>query len=815
MRVNAGGPAYTDAQGHVWIADTGFTGGSVYSVGSAIAGTTTPALYQSERFGGFTYQFPVSNGSYTVNLKFAELYFTQAGSRIFNVLINGQTVLANFDVVGTAGAGLKAVDRPFVVNVANGQIAVQLTPVQSDPTLNAIEISPVVVSPSSVALMASESQTFAANVAGSTNAAVTWTLSPAIGTLTSTGTYTAPASISSNQTVTVTATSVASPGNSASATVKLLAPSAMRTNAGGAAYSDPQGRTWSADNGFSGGSVYSTSAAIGGTTTPTLYQSERYGAFSYQFTVANGPYNVNLKFAELYFTTPGQRVFNVSINGQPVLTNFDVVAAAGGGLKAVDRAFPVSVTNTQITIQWTAVVSQPTVNAIEITPQTGITVALNPAQVSLGAAQTQPFTATVTGNANTSVIWSLSPSLGSISAGGLYAAPATITSAQTVTIAATSQADQLTAAYATVQLVPGGAIRVNAGGSTYTDAQGRVWSADKGFIGGSTYSVSSAIAGTTTPALYQSERYGAFSYQFPIANGSYTVNLKFAELYFTQPGSRIFNVLINGQTVLGNFDVVGAAGAGLKAVDRPFAVNVTNGQITVQLTPVQSDPTINAIEISPMTVSPPSASVAASQTQQFSAPTSVTWSVDIGSISASGLYTAPATISGPQVAIVTAASTADPTLVAYAMVNLAPNAMFVNAGGPAYTDSQGGVWNADTGFTGGSTYSVASTITGTTTPALYQTERYGTFTYQFPIANGSHTVTLKFAELYFTSSGSRVFNVAINGSTVLSNFDVVAAAGAGLKAVDKQFPVNVTNSQIVILFTAVVSTPTINAIAIQ
>ena len=72
---------------------------------------------------------------------------------------------------------------------------------------------------------------------------------------------------------------------------------------------------------------------------PALYQSERYGTFAYQFAVANGAYNVNLKFAELYFTTTGQRVFNVAINGQSALTNFDVVAAAGSGFKAVDRAF--------------------------------------------------------------------------------------------------------------------------------------------------------------------------------------------------------------------------------------------------------------------------------------------------------------------------------------------------------------------------------------------------------------------------------------------------------------------------------------------
>src|SRR5207245_3890468 len=107
------------------------------------------------RYGASTDQFAVLNGGYTVNLKFAELYFTTAGQRLFNVLINGQTVLANFDVVAAAGAGLTAVDRPFAGNVTNGQIAIQFTAVQSDPTINAIEISPVTVTPARVTLSAS------------------------------------------------------------------------------------------------------------------------------------------------------------------------------------------------------------------------------------------------------------------------------------------------------------------------------------------------------------------------------------------------------------------------------------------------------------------------------------------------------------------------------------------------------------------------------------------------------------------------------------------------------------------------------------
>ena len=145
IRVNAGGAAYTDPQGNAWRADTGFSGGNGYSTGRTIAGTTTPQLYQSQRYGTtFQYQFAVPNGSYNVKLKFAEIYFTTAGSRVCNVIINGQTALSRFDIVTAAGAAYTAVDRQFQVPVTGGQIVIQVTSVVSNASINAIEISPAI-----------------------------------------------------------------------------------------------------------------------------------------------------------------------------------------------------------------------------------------------------------------------------------------------------------------------------------------------------------------------------------------------------------------------------------------------------------------------------------------------------------------------------------------------------------------------------------------------------------------------------------------------------------------------------------------------
>src|SRR5205807_1777178 len=83
-----GSAAYTSGDGRAWQADTGYSGGATYSIPGAVARTLDPALYQAERYGNFSYNFSVPNGTYRVGLKFAELYWTAAGKRVFNVAIN-------------------------------------------------------------------------------------------------------------------------------------------------------------------------------------------------------------------------------------------------------------------------------------------------------------------------------------------------------------------------------------------------------------------------------------------------------------------------------------------------------------------------------------------------------------------------------------------------------------------------------------------------------------------------------------------------------------------------------------------------------
>jgi hypothetical protein len=75
-------------------------------------------------------------------------------------------------------------------------------------------------------------------------------------------------------------------------------------------------------------------------------------------------------------------------------------------------------------------------------------------------------------------------------------------------------------------------------------------------------------------------------------------------------------------------------------------------------------------------------------------------------------------------------------------------------------------------------------VTNPAPQAVYQTERWNNNTYTFPnlVAGTSYKVRLHFAEIAYNAAGIRVFNVFINGTQVLTNFDIFAATGAKNKA---------------------------------
>jgi endo-1,4-beta-xylanase len=127
-------------------------------------------------------------------------------------------------------------------------------------------------------------------------------------------------------------------------------------------------------------------------------------------------------------------------------------------------------------------------------------------------------------------------------------------------------------------------------------------------------------------------------------------------------------------------------------------------------------------------------------------------------------------------------------------------AVSINAGGAATSP-----FIADSYFSGGSTYASTGTVTAPSgvPAAIFGSERYGNSTYTlsgYP-ANSAWTVTLYFAETYQTAAGKRSFDVSLNGTKVLSAFDIYATAGGANIGIAKSFNATASSAgQIVIGF---------------
>lgn len=137
--------------------------------------------------------------------------------------------------------------------------------------------------------------------------------------------------------------------------------------------------------------------------------------------------------------------------------------------------------------------------------------------------------------------------------------------------------------------------RINAGGGELTTSRG-LFAADQYATVGSSYVTSQPIAGTPDPALYQSEHNGNFRYSFPVANGSYTVVLHFAEIYWSQPGQRVFDVALEGATRLDDYDIVARVGP-LTAITETLPVTVTDESLDIDFLASVNLAKVSAIEI--------------------------------------------------------------------------------------------------------------------------------------------------------------------------------------------------------------------------
>ncbi len=159
--------------------------------------------------------------------------------------------------------------------------------------------------------------------------------------------------------------------------------------------------------------------------------------------------------------------------------------------------------------------------------------------------------------------------------------------------------------------VPGSFVRrINSGGGAATNCDGIVWVSDRAYVAGS-YGYSSGTNGflgnnitsicASAQLLYQQERYstpdGAFSYIFDCPEGTYETVILETETWHTGAGQRQFDVYIQGQRMLADYDIFAQTGG----MNLPLTLRLTNvvtdARLEVSFIPRQNNARVSGIQV--------------------------------------------------------------------------------------------------------------------------------------------------------------------------------------------------------------------------
>jgi hypothetical protein len=794
-----------------------------------------------------------------------------------NASNTAKNTTATFTKAGSYTFQVTVADQPGLSTTSQVTVTVNQT------------LASIVVAPASATVNTSASQQFTATARDQFGANLApqptfaWSVSGG-GTIGASGLFTAGTAAGGPYTVTAQSGGVS---GTASVTVSATPTTVYRINCGGSAASPYIADQYY--SGGTAHTVTNT-ITISGITNPApqaVYQAERYGATTYTLPnlTAGSQYTVRLHFAELYWTATGKRKFNVAINGASVLSSFDIYATAGAQYKAVVREFTATANSSgQLVIAFTNVTDNASIEGIEVitsTPNNAPTIttaaSASPNPVSGTAATLAVLGADDGGEVNLTYTWATTgtpPAGVTFSANGTNAAKnttvtftkagsytlqvtvkdapgLTTTSQVAVTVNQTLTSIVVSPASASVATLAPQQFAATARDQFATALATQptfTWSVS----GGGTISSSGLFtAGTSAGGPY------TVTAQSGATSGTATVSVAIpnAGPTIATPAAASPNPVTGSTSAL---SVLGAddggeanltytwATAGMPPAAVTFSANGTNaakattatftkaGSYTLQVTvkdqgnlTATSSVTVTVNQtLTSIVVSPTSATVNTSGTQQFTATArdqfttnlatqpSFTWSVSGGgTIASSGLFSAGTTAGGPYTVTAQSGGVSGTASVTVAQATVYQ----INCGGSASSP-----YTADQYYSGGTARTVtnAITTTGVTNPApqaVYQAERYGAVTYTLPslTAGASYLVRLHFAELYWTATGKRKFNVAINGTTVLSSYDIYAATGAQYKAIVREFTTTANSSgQIVIQFTNVTDNATIEGIQI-
>ncbi|WP_278251890.1 malectin domain-containing carbohydrate-binding protein [Sabulibacter ruber] len=872
VRINAGGTQVTAANGDVFNADQYFGAGEAFTNTQIvdIAGTSDDALYRSERYGSFSYNIPVTSGTYRLRLHFAEIYFGAAGGgaggngkRVFNVTAEGQTILSNFDIYAQVGA-MTALVREFQVNVTDGTLNVALSSVVEHPKISAIEVIPAAgtVNQPPVLAAAIPDQSATVGTAYSysfptgtftdpnndpltytatltTGAALPAWLAFTGGTRTfsgtpptgSTGTYAIRVTASDGKGGTATddfsLTVQAGTQVNQPPTVAAAIPDQTTTTSAAYSYTFPAGTFTDPNNdALTYTAALTSGAALPGwlafnATTRTFSGTAPTTAATYAIRVTandgkGGTATDDFSLAVQTGTGGGGTTVRINSGGSAATTSLGAFVA--------DQSFTggTAFTNTKI-----ADIGGTTDDVIYLSERYGalsynIPVTSGTYRLRLHFAELY-FGATGggTGGNGKRVFNVTAEGQTILSNFDIYA--------QVGAMNALVREFQVTVTdgmlnLALVQVIENPNISaievIPAAGTVNQPPTVAAAIPDQSATVGTAYSYSFPAGTFTDPNS------DALTYTAALTTGAALP----AWLAFTG-GTRTFSgTPPTGSTGTYAIRVTASDGKGGTATD-DFSLTVQAGtqvnQPPVVSIPIPDQTTTTGANYSYTfpagTFTDPNndpLTYTAIRGNGNALPTWLTFNGATRTFSGK----APATAVSLNIQVTASDGKGGTVFDTFNLSVQAPSGgttVRINAGGPAATTSMG-AFSADQYAAGGSTYTNTqiSDIGGTTDDVIYRSERYGALSYNIPVTSGTYRLRLHFAELYFGATGGgpggngkRVFNVTAEGQTILSNFDIYAQAGA-MNALVREFQVTVTDGTLNLALVKVIENPKISAIEV-
>ncbi|WP_152206339.1 malectin domain-containing carbohydrate-binding protein [Marinobacter changyiensis] len=654
MCLDAGGQGYASVEGFTYQPDSYYSGGTAGFRGHDIAGTSDDIVYQTERYGQFSYAIPVPEvGSYRVDLHYAEIYYQAtiadggAGSRVFDVTGEGNIIFDNFDILGNV-PGKTALIASKVVHVQDGLLNLSFLPVVENPKVSAIclyssegDLDGDGVLDSADAFPSDPAESVDSDGDGIGDNADAFPNDASessdldndgIGDNSDPDRDGDGYENSSDAFPDDPAEWVDSDGDGIgdNSDVNPNGPDpalVMCLNSGGQAYSTVGGVLFEQDSYFSGGNIGTASHEIEGTDNDTIYRSERYGSFGYEIPVPNtGSYRVELHFAETYFQAtspsggPGTRVFDVYAEDALIVDNFDILAQVPSKTALVHNAI-IAVQDGALNLSFSPVVENPKVSGLCLYESEGDLDGdgVIDSQDAFPTDPTESSDLDGDGVGDNADAFPTDPSMSyDLDGDGIgdnvdadrdgdgYPNDSDAfpdDSSEWVDTDGDGIGDNSDPDPTTPTELP--IMCVNAGGGEYNGALGVKFLADTYYSGGSVFETNADINLTNDDEIYQSERNRGFIYQVPVPeNRFYRLDLYFAEIYFQGisssggPGTRVFDVLAEGVTIFENIDIL-AEVASNTALIKSRVVRVQDGVLDLSFNAHSDWPKLSAFCITP------------------------------------------------------------------------------------------------------------------------------------------------------------------------------------------------------------------------